>query len=87
MGKKVTREYSPVSWGVLMQYENLPLELEGYKKGGWVVTMKKSMDTFQHLKEGNNRSEALATMAVNIPASSWHCSDSGRSATPGKTIC
>ena len=64
--KSVTRQYSPESWQLLMRYEHLPSELEGSKKGGWVVTMKKSIGTFDHLKNGRTRSELLERMALNI---------------------
>lgn len=65
--KTVTKKYSPASWNLLMQYENLPSELEGSKKGGWIVKIKKSMETFDKLKAGNNRAELLSSMAVNVP--------------------
>lgn len=64
--KNATRQYSPVSWSMLMQYENLPQELEGFKKGGWKVSMKKTRGTFQNLEEGKTRPEMLASMAINI---------------------
>lgn len=64
--KEATRRYSPVSWDLLMRYENLPQELEGFRKGGWVITMKKSAGTFDYLKEGTSRHDMLDRMALNI---------------------
>jgi hypothetical protein len=65
--KNATKKYSPASWDLLMQYENLPTELEGFRTGGWIVKIMKSMATFDNLKETNNRTEMLSNMAVNIP--------------------
>jgi len=64
--KEATKRYSPVSWDLLMRYENLPPELESARKGGWIVTMKKSAATFDNLKGGTGRTEWIDRMAINI---------------------
>ncbi len=65
--KEATKRYSPVSWNLLMRYESLPPELEGARKGGWTVTMKKPTATFDNLLPGGiSRSESIDHMAINI---------------------
>ncbi len=66
--KKATQKYSPDSWNILMQYENLPVEMEGNKKGGWLVSIKKAQATFDLLRNTSGKAEILARMAVNV-----HC--------------
>ncbi len=64
--KNATQRYSPSSWASLMKYEHLPVEMEGARTGGWMITMKKSLDTFGQLKGENNKTELLDRMALNI---------------------
>lgn len=64
--KNITKQYSPAAWDILMQYENLPSELEGSKTDGWIVTTKKSVETFHYLKEEDIKTEILDLMSMNI---------------------
>ncbi|MBP7341532.1 MAG: hypothetical protein PHG54_08200 [Smithellaceae bacterium] len=61
-----TKKYSPVSWALLMQYDRLPRELDGARKGGWAVTMRKSVETFQQLQPDNGKTNLLSDMSNNI---------------------
>ncbi|MEE9913346.1 MAG: hypothetical protein K4571_16675 [Deltaproteobacteria bacterium] len=64
--KRVTRQHSPASWDLLMEYDHLPPELESSKKGGWVVSMKKPVETFPSLQKDNRRTEHLDRMALHL---------------------
>ena len=64
--KNATRMYSPDSWNLLMRYENMPAEIDGQRKGWWIVTLKKPVDTFDQLNGENNKTELIDRMALNI---------------------
>lgn len=64
--KQVTKLYSEGSWDLLMQYENLPEEVESSRKGGWTVAMKKPVKTFHALRGEVGKTEMIDYMASNI---------------------
>ena len=66
--KNVTRKYSPDSWASITEYENVPAQQEGQRAGGWIITLKKSMDTFHYLDGEGSRTNLLGKMALNIRA-------------------
>jgi len=64
--KAATRTYSPSSWDLLMKYEKMPAEIDGERKGWWIVTLKKPVGTFDHLKGENNKVDLIDRMALNV---------------------
>ncbi len=64
--KVATKQYSPASWNLLMQYDRLPQELPGARKGGWDITIRKSVETFQQLNKESSKTGLLSDMANNI---------------------
>lgn len=63
--KEATKNYSPDSWDLLMQYESLPESTEAEAEDGRIAVTEKSVSTFHYL-EGRSRSELLASMATNV---------------------
>lgn len=63
--KNTTRKYSPDSWDLLMQYENLPERMEAEAADGRIAVTEKSVSTFYYL-EGRSRSDLLSSMATNV---------------------
>ena len=63
--KEATKNYSPDSWDLLMQYEGLPAKQEAEAVNGRIATTEKSVSTFYYLK-GRIRSEFLSSMATNV---------------------
>jgi len=63
--KESTRKYSPDSWYLLMQYENLPLLNEALTADSDVITTQKALETFQYLR-GRTRLDLLARMETNV---------------------
>ena len=63
--KEVTREYSPDSWDLLMQYESLPEKMEADATDGRIAQTEKTVSTFYYI-EGRTRSDLLLSMATNI---------------------
>lgn len=64
--KDLTRQYSPASWDLLMEYDHLPPEVESSRKGGWVVSMKKPIETFPPLAPNFSRTELIDKMALHL---------------------
>jgi hypothetical protein len=63
--KESTMKYSPDSWYLLMQYENLPLMNEAPTDGNGIITTQKSLETFHYLR-GRTRLDLLASMETNV---------------------
>jgi uncharacterized protein (UPF0333 family) len=63
--KESTRKYSPDSWYLIMQYENLPLETEAPADDSNIVTSQKALQTFHYLR-GRTRLDLLASMETNV---------------------
>jgi hypothetical protein len=63
--KDATKNYSPDSWDLLMQYESLPERTEAESADGRIAVTEKSVDTFYYL-EGRTRSELLSSMSTNV---------------------
>jgi hypothetical protein len=63
--KEATKNYSPDSWDLLMQYENLPESMEAEAADGRIAATEKSVSTFHYLK-GRSRSELLLSMSTNV---------------------
>ncbi len=63
--KAATKEYSPDSWALLMQYESLPERTEAESADGRIAVTEKSVSTFHYL-EGKSRSELILSMATNV---------------------
>ncbi len=63
--KDVTKEYSPDSWDLLMQYESLPERTEADATDGRIAGTEKAVSTFYYL-EGRSKSELLLSMATNV---------------------
>lgn len=63
--KTETKLYSPDSWNLLMQYENLPTRSSAPAINGRSVSTEKSVTTFFYL-EGNTRTEILSSMATDV---------------------
>ncbi|MBG0859725.1 MAG: hypothetical protein IQL11_09495 [Bacteroidales bacterium] len=62
--KDATKEYSPDSWDLLMNYESIPPKQEAKAVNGRVIT-KKTVSAFYYLK-GRNMIDLLSSMATNI---------------------
>ncbi|MCJ7446709.1 MAG: hypothetical protein MUO72_03360 [Bacteroidales bacterium] len=63
--KESTREYSPDSWYLFMQYENLPLMTEASTDDDGTITTQKAVETFHYLR-GRTRLDLLASMETNV---------------------
>jgi hypothetical protein len=63
--KESTKEYSPDSWYLLMQYENLPLMTEASTADDGIITTQKAAETFHYLR-GRTRLDLLASMETNV---------------------
>jgi hypothetical protein len=63
--KAATKEYSPDSWDLLMQYESLPERTEAESADGRIAVTEKSVSTFDYL-EGRTRIDLLSSMATNV---------------------
>jgi hypothetical protein len=63
--KEMTKNYSPDSWDLLTQYENLPERAEAESADGRIAMTEKSVSTFHYL-EGRSRIELLSSMATNV---------------------
>jgi hypothetical protein len=63
--KTETKLYSPDSWNLLMQYENLPERSSAAAADGRSVSSEKPVTTFYYL-EGNTRTQILSSMATDI---------------------
>ncbi len=63
--KKATRIYSPGSWYMLMQYDELPQVSEATLACGGTRSMRKPAGTYHYLK-GNTRKELLSRMSTNV---------------------
>ena len=64
--KESTREFSPDSWYLLMQYENLPLMAEAsIADDDDIITTQKAIETFHYLR-GSTRLDLLATMETDV---------------------
>ncbi len=64
--KAATQKYSPTSWDMLLRYDSYPEIIEAARKGGWMVSMKKPVATFEYLAQGNSKLEQIDFMAMNI---------------------
>lgn len=62
--KESTMKYSPDSWDLLMQYDNLPLTTEVRTEDSIIVTQK-TLETFHYLR-GRTRLDLLASMETNV---------------------
>ena len=63
--KESTREHSPDSWYLLMQYEKLPLLTEASTADDGIITTQKAAETFHYLR-GRTRLDLLASMETNV---------------------
>jgi len=63
--KESTREYSPDSWNLLMQYEKLPLLTEASTDDDGIITTQKAAETFHYLR-GRTRLDLLVSMETNV---------------------
>jgi len=63
--KESTREYSPDSWHLLMQYESLPLMTKASTADDGIITTQKAAETFRYLR-GRTRLDLLASMETNV---------------------
>ncbi len=63
--KESTKKYSPVSWYMLMQYDNLPESVEAPMADNGIMSTQKSSDTFHYLR-GRSRIDLLASMETNV---------------------
>lgn len=63
--KESTKKYSPVSWYMLMQYDNLPESAEASTSDNGVASSQKATDTFHYLR-GRSRIDLLASMETNV---------------------
>jgi hypothetical protein len=63
--KQVTRQYSPDSWNLLDQYENLPAKQEISLRDGLTISVQKPVKTFHYLT-GKNKPELLLSMSTNV---------------------
>jgi hypothetical protein len=63
--KESTKKYSPVSWYMLLQYDNLPESAEAPTTGNGVVSTAKATDTFHYLR-GRSRIDLLVSMETNV---------------------
>jgi hypothetical protein len=63
--KASVSRYSPGSWHMLMEYDNLPEKAEVPTTDGGIVTTEKAAATFQFLK-GRSRIDLLASMETNV---------------------
>ena len=64
--KNASKKHSPASWDLLMKYEKMPPEIEGQRKGWWIVTMKKPVSTFDQLNGENKKADLIDRMALNV---------------------
>lgn len=64
--KAVTSKYSPASWDMLLRYDSYPEIIEATRKGGWIVSMKKPVATFEYLAQGHAKLAQIDFMAMNI---------------------
>jgi hypothetical protein len=63
--KGVTKRFSPVSWYLLEQYEQLPEDVSSNHVMGGLIAASKSISTFFFLR-GNNKMEQLFSMQTNV---------------------
>lgn len=63
--KQVSRQYSPDSWNLLMNYEKLPANQEARLSDGSVISSQKPVKTFHYLK-GKSKIDLLLSMSTNV---------------------
>ena len=63
--KQVTRQYAPLSWELLMLYDDLPRNMEAETVDGMTMSSQKPMDSFMFL-DGGSATEILGSMATNV---------------------
>jgi hypothetical protein len=63
--KTATEKYSPDSWYLLMQYDQLPEKAEALLTDGQKSTSNKPADTF-HYVEGSSLTRMITSMATNV---------------------
>lgn len=63
--KLATKKYSPNSWNLLEQYENLPAKQEIRIKEGITISVQKPVKTFNYLN-GNSKTDLLLSMSTNV---------------------
>jgi hypothetical protein len=63
--KSMTSRYSPNSWYLLKQYQELPSEVSCNLAGGGRISSRKTVDTFYYLKS-KSKTELLSDMGTNV---------------------
>lgn len=63
--KKVTKQYSPDSWYMLMEYDSLPLTSDVPTIDGGIAISRKAAGTFYYLR-GRTQIDMLSSMETNV---------------------
>lgn len=63
--KRVTQQYAPLSWELMMLYDGLPQHMEAETIDGMTMSSHKPMESFMFLK-GRSATDILGSMSTNV---------------------